>query len=98
MIPLFLEFLNKSPLLLYQKQSSFIVQSVCYNGKHAILSLPKLMLILDANKDVVRDAGGIPIIVRTIAQHKSTNPDIAINCVNALLLLISNGTVQRLRF
>jgi hypothetical protein len=77
LVPLFLEFLHKPPSPIYQKQSSFIVQSLSYN---------------DINKDLIRETNGIPIIVKVLSQNKSTNPDITLNCINSLLLLLSNAT------
>lgn len=40
---------------------------------------------------MIREANGITVIVSTLDQHKLTNQEISMNCINALLLLLSNG-------
>eukprot|EP00026_Physarum_polycephalum_P001533 Phypoly_transcript_01535.p1 GENE.Phypoly_transcript_01535~~Phypoly_transcript_01535.p1 ORF type:complete len:1058 (+),score=191.57 Phypoly_transcript_01535:98-3271(+) len=77
LIPLFLGFLKKPPSPIYQKQSSYIVQSLAYN---------------DTNKDVIRDANGIATIVSVLDQQKLANQEVSMNCITTLLLLLSNAT------
>jgi hypothetical protein len=100
LIPLFLGFLKKPPSPIYQKQASYIVQSLSYNG---ICPLPLLIRIhnfkyTDANKDVIRDANGIDAIVSVLDQQKLTNQEISMNCINSLLLLLSNRMYHFLLF
>eukprot|EP00026_Physarum_polycephalum_P001287 Phypoly_transcript_01288.p1 GENE.Phypoly_transcript_01288~~Phypoly_transcript_01288.p1 ORF type:complete len:1072 (+),score=298.27 Phypoly_transcript_01288:159-3374(+) len=76
LIPLFFELINNPPGPNQLKFGSYICQSLCFP---------------EGNKDIIRQVNGISILLKTLKETKETNPEVAANCMTALMSLASHA-------
>lgn len=88
LIPLWLAILQ-SGAPHHQKHAGNCVQSLAYNGEFPLV-LSLFNYITDTNKDELREVGGIDKILKALSTTRTTVVEVAMNCVNTLILLSVN--------